>query len=159
MHFSRGNPANLCNMLRPLGIQPAWRGMRIVRIISCSVSCRWVSAAIPASRIRVRLCSREFKNSRMSLPRTGRRGAGCGFGWSSWAISASVAATLSCRLTIFSMTARRLVRQAQQRPGVPLRQMAGPQRLQDRGAELQQAQLVGHGGLTLADACCCLLLA
>ena len=37
--------------------------------------------------------------------------------------------------------------------------MSGPQRLQDRGAELQQAQLVGHGGLALADARCRLLLA
>lgn len=127
MHFSRGNPANLCNMLRPLGIQPAWRGMRIVRIISCSVSCRWVSAAIPASRIRVRLCSREFKNSRMSLPRTGAAGRGLRL----WLEQLGDQCLRRCNIELplddllNDSQPGRLVRQPQQRPGVPLRQMAG----------------------------------
>ena len=159
MHFPWGDPPNLCNMLHSFGHSASLAGDadRQDDLLLCVLPLGVRGDPSIADK-GGSLCRRIEESPGCPCPGPGRRGAGCGFGWSSCAISASVAATLSCRLTIFSMTASRDASSGgrQQRPGVPLRQMAGPQPA-DRGAELQQARLAAE--LALANACCCLLLA
>ena len=73
----------------------------------------------------------------------------------------SVFATVHSPCAMRPMTRRRSAssRQLQQRAGVALGQVVFAQRLQDRRRMAQDAQLVGDGGLALADAAGGLLLA